>query len=450
MAVKRWMRNRAGRAPASLGIRWRARLALFLLLAIPLLAGDAAAQTDLPPESLWHATDEDGGILVNLYFFYSETCPHCAGAASFMPEMTEERPWLRLAAVNVNESEENRELFAALAGLLGEEIRGVPAFFICGQMIVGWDSAEGMGAALAAFADRCHAGLVATQLPAAQPPPVATEIELPFAGRFDADKLSLPMLAVVLGGADAFNPCAFFVLLFLLSMLAHARSRARMLMVGGVFVACSGIFYFAFMAAWLNFFLLLEGIAAVTVVAGLVAVAVAAFNIKDYFLFHAGPSLSIATGARSRLFGRMGRLLSVESLPALLAGTLALAAAANAYELLCTSGFPLVFTRILTLEKLPTLSYYGYLALYNLVYVLPMLAIVAVFTATLGSRKLSESAGRLLKLMSGLMMLGLGSVILIKPELLSNILTAGALIAATAAVTAAVWLIERVRVRAAH
>ncbi|MEN8196383.1 MAG: hypothetical protein ABFS30_07685, partial [Pseudomonadota bacterium] len=96
----------------------------------------------------------------------------------------------------------------------------------------------------------------------------------------------------------------------------------------------------------------------------------------------------------------------------------------------------------------PTATYYGYLALYNLVYVLPLLAIVLVFTATLGARKLGERGGRLLKLMSGLMMLGLGIVLLIRPELLDNVLTAFALIAAAGALTVIAALVERSRAQA--
>mgnify|MGYP000326079675 CR=1 FL=1 len=54
----------------------------------------------------------------------------------------------------------------------------------------------------------------------------------------------------------------------------------------------------------------------------------------------------------------------------LLVAALVLALAANTYELLCSSGFPLVYTRALTLSDLSTAGYYLYLAFYNLVYVL--------------------------------------------------------------------------------
>jgi cytochrome c biogenesis protein CcdA len=114
----------------------------------------------------------------------------------------------------------------------------------------------------------------------------------------------------------------------------------------------------------------------------------------------------------------MRALLAADRLGAMLLGTLVLALAANSYELLCTAGFPMVYTRVLTLNELPAPVYYGYLALYNLIYVLPLLAIVLVFSLTLGARKLTERQGRILKLLSGFMMLGLGLVMLSAPELL--------------------------------
>ena len=95
----------------------------------------------------------------------------------------------------------------------------------------------------------------------------------------------------------------------------------------------------------------------------------------------------------------------------ILIGTTVLAIAANSYELLCTAGLPLVFTRVLTLNDLSTPTYYGYLVLYNVVYVVPLLLIVAGFVLTLGRRKLQEAEGRFLKLMSGLMMLGLDNIL---------------------------------------
>ena len=220
---------------------------------------------------------------------------------------------------------------------------------------------------------------------------------------------------------DSFNPCAFFVLLSLLGLLVHARSRGKMLLIGSIFVFFSGAVYFLFMAAWLNLFIVMGHMAAITTIAGTVSLFIAAINIKDFFLFKQGLSLTIPDSAKPRLFERMRSLLRSTSLLSILIGTTVLAVVANSYELLCTAGFPMVFTRILTLSDLSTTAYYLFLVLYNLVYVVPLFLIVLGFTFTLGKRQLTEWQGRVLKLISGSMMLGLGCVLLIDPTLLNSV-----------------------------
>ena len=129
----------------------------------------------------------------------------------------------------------------------------------------------------------------------------------------------------------------------------------------------------------------------------------------------------------------------------MLGATVLLGTAANFYELLCTAGFPMVYTRVLTLHGLPAGTHYLYLALYNLIYVIPLLVIVLVVTFAAGRRQLNEREGRLLKLLSGLMMLGLGLVLLLAPERLSSLWTAFALLGAAVALTALAVAVERRR-----
>ena len=174
------------------------------------------------------------------------------------------------------------------------------------------------------------------------------------------------------------------------------------------------------MAAWLNVFLIAGELRVITMVAGLLALTVAALNIKDYFWFKEGPSLSIPDAAKPGLFKRMREVVTTGNMGPMLASTVLLAIVANSYELLCTAGFPMVYTRALTLASLESWQYYAWLAAYNVIYVLPLLAIVIVFTRTMGARKLSESEGRVLKLVSGFMMLGFGLVLLFAPGMLTN------------------------------
>ncbi len=407
---------------------WLRTVISILLLALCAGAGHAA-----PP---WSETGADGEAVLHLYFFRSLTCPHCNDARPEIAAIVRERPWLVLHDHVLNGQPDNVRLYQEMARELGEEAVSVPAFLFCGEMRVGWG--EGAKAFLAGRLDACHASRLGG---AAQPSaPAGPEIQLPLFGALDPSTLSLPALTVVLAGLDAFNPCAFFVLLFLLSMLAHQKSRARMLTIGGVFVLVSGLMYFAFMAAWLNVFQLFGHLAWVTLAAGALAVFVGVVNVKDFFLFERGLSLSIPESRKPDIFRRARAILNADSLPAMLAATVFLAIAANFYELLCTAGFPMVYTRLLTLADLSPAGRYGWLAAYNLIYVLPLALIVIAFARTLGARKLTEREGRLLKLLSGTMMLGLGLLLLIAPERLNQVGVAFGLMGLAVAVT---WLAAR-------
>jgi len=257
-------------------------------------------------------------------------------------------------------------------------------------------------------------------------------LDLPIIGKIETEKFSLPILTLLIGLADGFNPCAFFVLTFLLAaLIGLAGARKKILLVGGIFVFLSGFFYFLFMSLLLNVFQLGGGISILTIIAGLIAVFAGAVNIKDYFYFQKGISLTLPKSHKEKFIQRVKNLSLAQSTFALIIGTVIIAATVNIYELLCTFGFPMVYTRILTLRNLPTSKYYLYLVFYNLVYIIPLLVIVLVFAITLGRKTFSQLWVRRLKLISGFMILFLGFILILKPKLLENILTAfGTLIGA--------------------
>ena len=411
----------------------RPLLLVFLLCLLP----PALVEADEP----WVTTGPDGQPEVHLYFFWALTCPHCIQAHPAIAAIPQARPWVRLHALELTRHPENARLYQAMAEQVGEEANSVPALLFCGEMQVGWDSDDTTGERIRQRLDACRASAATagtSRVAGAQaaPPP----IELPLIGAIDPAHLSLPLLTLVLAGLDAFNPCAFFVLLFLLSLLVHQRNRTRMLVIGGIFVTISGLMYFAFMAAWLSLFQLLGHLDGVTRAAGALAVLVGILNVKDFLLFGQGPSLSIPESKKPDIFRRARAILGADRLPAMMAATVLLAIAANFYELLCTAGFPMVYTRLLTLADLTPAGRLAYLAAYNLIYVLPLGLIVVLFARHLGARKLSEREGRLLKLLSGIMMLGLGALLLLAPALISQVGSAFLLMALALGIT---WLAAR-------
>jgi hypothetical protein len=207
-----------------------------------------------------------------------------------------------------------------------------------------------------------------------------------------------------------------WVLLFLLSLLVRLQSRRRMALIAGTFVLVSGAVYYAFMAAWLNVFLLVGMSAGLRWILGGVALAIGGFNVKDFFAWGRGFSLSIPAAAKPGLYARARAVLSADALLPSLVAVAALAAAVNLVELLCTAGLPAVYTAVLTQHNLGAPAHYAYLGLYILGYVADDSVMVATAVVALSSRKLTERAGRSLKLLSGVAMLVLGAVILLRPQ----------------------------------
>jgi len=406
----------------------RLGFALFVTLLAPLAL---AAE----PQVTWRETAADGTVRVHLWFYWSETCPHCQEAHPFIAEIPRSRPWVALHALEVSRDRGNARRFVAMAESLGQVAEAVPTLMFCGRMVVGWQDAASSGAQLLQALDACRTGEGAA--------PAEAGVDLPWLGRVDPAALSLPLFTIVIAGLDAFNPCAFFVLLFLLSLLAHQKDRRRMLTVGGIFVLASGLMYFAFMAAWLNVFHFLGVLSWTTLAAGLLAVVVGAINVKDFFAFERGVTLSIPEAAKPGLYRRARAILQSGGTGAMLAATVFLAVAANFYELLCTAGFPMVYTRVLTLAEPSQAARYAWLALYNAVYVVPLALIVLAFVGTLSAHKLTEREGRLLKLMSGTMMLELGLVLAVRPGWLNSLAVTAALVAVALAVTLAAARLRR-------
>jgi hypothetical protein len=189
-----------------------------------------------------------------------------------------------------------------------------------------------------------------------------------------------------------------------------------MALVAGTFVLVSAAVYYAFMAAWLNVFLAVGLSDAVRRTLAVVALAVGAVHAKDFVAWGRGPSLSIPSAAKPGLYARMRRVMQAQAVPASLLAVAALAVVVNFVELLCTAGFPAIYTAVLAQHELGTAAHYAYLGLYIVGYIADDSLMVAVAVIALGSGKLTERTGRWLKLLSGVVMLALGGALLFRPE----------------------------------
>jgi glutaredoxin len=356
----------------------------------------------------------------DLEMFTLEGCPYCAAALRFLEVLRAERPGISIVVSDVGADAAALERFRTLAARHGVERPGVPAFHVGGELIVGFGGAETTGARLRALLR----GTAAPSRALAAPRDPQT-VDLPFLGQVSARELGLPVFTIVLGLVDGLNPCAMWVLLFVLSLLANLRDRLRMFLIGGTFVLVSGIVYFAFMAAWLNVFLVIGLSRSTQVVLGLVAGLIGLVNVKDGAAPGRGVSLGIPEAVKPSLYARVRAVVQAERLGTALGSVTVLAVLVNLVELACTAGLPALYTQVLTLGRLPAWQYYAYLGLYNAAYVLDDAIMLTLAVLTLSRRKLQERGGRWLKLVSGLVLLALGLTLLLRPGWLAGLGGAG-------------------------
>lgn len=247
------------------------------------------------------------------------------------------------------------------------------------------------------------------------------EADLALFGRVRASDVGMPLFTLAVGLVDGFNPCAMWVLLFLLSVLVNLQSRVKILAVAGSFVLVSGLAYFAFMAAWLNVVsLFVDHLPKVYVALGLLAVFIGAVHIKDFFAFKEGITFSIPEAAKPGIYARVRRIVTAENLFGAIVGAVVLAVLINIIELLCTAGLPALYTTVLSAQGYSRMKEYAYIGLYNLAYMFDDSLMVGIVVVTLGKRKLQEQQGRWLKLISGVAVTVLGVIMLVNPELLTQ------------------------------
>ncbi len=397
-----------------------------------------------------HAYSMYAGKIVPVYFFWGIGCPHCEKEKLFLEKLKQKYPQMDVKSYEVQHNQANAKFYIEMAKAYGIKVAAVPATFIGNfEPLTGYLNDEVTGKTIEERLKYCIEHTCPDPLKVSEGLTRREQtnegknkvITLPIFGTVDTLKTALPALTIILAGLDGFNPCAFFVLFLLLSILVYAQSRKKMLLVGGIFVFFSGLIYFLFMAAWLTLFLQVGQLKIITITAGLIALIISTINIKDFFFFKKGLSLTIPEKAKPKLFDRMRKLLKATSMSSIILGTIILAIAANIYELICTVGFPMLFTRVLTLHNLSTFYYYLYLIFYNVIYIIPLAIVVLIFSITLGAKKLTEWQGQVLKLISGLMMLVLGLVLLINPTLFDNLfITVGLLAAALIAAGVIIYL----------
>ncbi len=382
---------------------------ILLIIGVALLALDYTAPRQ---------ADYSGKMIV--HFFYSPTCPHCAAQEPFNGKLQSDFPDIVIVRHDITVPSESRLLLIMAQNFsMGPESLGTPTTIFGNRIFVGFQSENTTGAQIRDAVGKClEDGCGGAPVSSTTSDFLTKGMDLPFLGRTDVTKMSLPLLAVVLGLVDGFNPCAMWVLVYLISLLMNLNDKRRLALIVGTFVFSSGVLYFLFMTAWLNAFLFLGYVRAVTIIIGLIALGGGILSIREY-LETKGAMVCKVTGVddKKKLSARMKELVAAPLSWMTFAGIVFLAFTINSIEFVCSSAIPAVFTQVLALSGLSPLEHYAYIALYDFFFMLDDLLVFG--SALLIMSNTGEKYARYCKIIGGAVMLLLGMMLLFAPNLLS-------------------------------
>jgi glutaredoxin-related protein len=381
----------------------------------------------------------------DLYFFWQNGCPHCAEEEKFLDKMETKYPELEVhrleitsSAVNPKANKENRELLTKIGSKLKIQIAGVPFTLIGKEYVSGFDNENGIGKTIESKIQKAidseYYNLVSEMkkegsenntkeqtkedIGQIQYEDINKTVSVPFLGEVDITTLSLPVLTIIIGLLDGFNPCAMWILLFLISLLIGMGDRKRMWILGGTFILTSALVYFIFLSAWLNFFQLVGFKSWLQIAIALVALYAGYHNLKEYFTNKEAACKVTHGERRQKIFTKLREITKKDKLWMALIGIVLLALAVNVVELFCSVGFPATYTQILSLNNLPFWQYYGYIALYVFFFMLDDIIVFVIAMKTLEVTGLTTKYSRASHLIGGILMLLIGLLMLFKPEIL--------------------------------
>jgi len=388
------------------------RFNIALVIILILLGTIAFLNTNEP------ATNVETNETTEVHFFYLPTCKHCAEQKPIYFEVKANRTGIPFYEHDAS-SKEGSELFYKMATEAGLDISnlGVPTIFVGKKPLVGVHSKEEIISAIDDCLNECKEGGSDSQI-TQEIKTSFSDFEIPFLGKTDLTKWSLPTLAIFLGLIDGFNPCAMWVLVYLIGLLIGVQDKKRIWIIVGSFVLASGILYFLFMTAWLNIFLFIGYIRILTIIIGLVALGGGILDLKEYFTTKGDLTCKVVDEkGHEKTIKKIEKIITQPISIAIIISIIGLAFVVNSVEFVCSAAIPAVFTQLLSLSGISSFYHYLYILLYVFFFMLDDIIIFGMAAFALGSG-FGQKYAKYCKLIGGAILIILGIIMLFMPELL--------------------------------
>lgn len=369
---------------------------------------------------------------IKLYLFYGDGCPHCAEEeSSLLPELEKDED-LEIVKYEVWYDKENSKLLDNVVKVFNGR-SGVPFNVIGDTTIIGYSDSN-KNKILRAIdyyknnsdkyrdvVKKIHDGEEVTINDTFEKEEKKSDkestIDVPIFGKFNVKNISLTSAAVLIGLVDGFNPCAMWVLLFLLTSLIGMKNKRRMFILGSIFLLTSGLVYFIIMFSWLNVVVSVTASVIFRILIGLFALGAGIYNINNYCKEKKkddGCSV-VDKKERKNIIGKIKKFTKEKSLFLAILGVMALAVSVNIVELLCSAGLPLVFSELLAINNISGLKAVLYDLIYIFFFMLDDFIIFLIAIKTMDVVGISTKYSKYSHLVGGIIMLLIGLLLLFKP-----------------------------------
>ena len=382
---------------------------------------------------LFFLVDTVNAKAVNLYFFHGAECPHCAEESEYLEELQTEYDNLNIIKYEVWHNEDNATILQNVKISLNKENPYVPFTVIGTNAITGFN--EQSKTTIKNYIDYCSKeeciDIVeqvinkGTTIDLDNKNEVVdtkknTTFNVPVLGEIDAKTVSLPLLSIVIGFIDGFNPCAMWVLIFLISFLLTTKDRKKMWILGSTFLLTSAFIYMLFMMSWLTITIKLTNVTIIRNIIAVIAVVAGIINLRSFYRMSrkAVGCEVVNQEKRKKTIDKIKKFVLEKNMIISILGVMALAISVNVIELACSAGLPLVYTEVLALNEVSNTMYFVYILIYCFFFLIDDLIIFIIAMTTVKVTGISNKYTKYSHLIGGAIMLIIGLLLIFKPEII--------------------------------
>lgn len=344
---------------------------------------------------------------VNIYLFYSYTCPHCHDEIEYFKQLENKyKDKINIYKYEVIKDKNNLKMMNATKELFQVSSTGVPFTVIGKEYILGFSETT---------KDE-FTNIIDNYLEENTNENNKIEKTIPILGKIDAKKTSLTLVGIILGFIDGFNPCAMWILLLLINMTLTMKNKKKMIAIGLTFILTSGIIYFLSMLG-ISYILDLTMVNIVRDVIAVFAIILGIYNLHVYIKTRKDTGCHVVDKKKRKgIIKKINEIMSKKSTLLAIIGTIILASSVNLIELACSLGFPTIYLELLTINNIHGITKILYLLIYIFFYLIDDLVVFLIAVFTLKSKGISTRYNKFVNLVGGILMIIMGLLLIFKPD----------------------------------